>query len=87
MLVLEGGEKSLHAWREGLAGVIIKIRQIDLVSIFRRTHLRNVKINGVVIGEVNQKHAESLILENGWQVLEGSHQFGHEHGAELTSGN
>ena len=87
VLVLESGEKGLHAWRKALPLVVIKVSQPDLVAVFRSSYLLEIEINRVVVRQIYQELRESRILQDRWQVLVSPHQLSHKFGSKLRPCN
>lgn len=87
VLVLECGEKGLHAWGKALPLVVIKVSQPDLVAVFRSSYLLEIEINRVVVRQIYQELRESRILQDRWQVLVSPHQLSHEFGSKLRPCN
>ena len=57
--------EGLHARWETLPLVVVEVTQIDLLAVFRRIDLRKVKLNRVVVAEVDEQLRETNVRQDG----------------------
>ena len=83
VMVLQRCVEGLHAWREVTPGIEVKVPQVDLVFTCWGCWLKQVKVNGIVVGQPNQHALEPLILEDHGQELAGLVQLLGQLGLEV----
>lgn len=85
-LIPQSCEEHLHARREALPLVVVQVLQSDLVAILWCLYFGQVEVDWVVIAQIDEKLAQSLVLEDGREELVRTVELAEESVLELGTG-
>jgi len=87
VLVLESRVECLHAGRELLARVVVKVRQSDLVFSGWGLGLLDVKLDGVMVGQTDEHGVQTMVTKDRGDELVGLVQLLSELCLEVSRGD